>query len=94
VSTGVVSNYVVLAPAEAEAGEVALVLTDARCLPCSEGAPVVDGAGRLIGLVLPELQQRNGQVRVVREAARRRVLCWRGLACGGVAWGGGVACSR
>eukprot|EP01051_Picozoa_sp_SAG22_P006483 SAG22_NODE_425_length_10628_cov_3.420458_5_plen_315_part_00 len=63
VSTGVVSNFVLLdAEKPGEEPEVALVLTDARCLPCSEGAPVIDEAGALIGLVLPELQQRNGQV--------------------------------
>eukprot|EP01052_Picozoa_sp_SAG31_P024252 SAG31_NODE_2050_length_6560_cov_2.712119_5_plen_72_part_00 len=52
-----VSNYVKLGPEKSSAGEadadnkVALILTDARCLPCSEGAPVVDEAGLLLGLV-------------------------------------------
>ena len=57
VATGVISNFVL----NDEGHDVCLVLTDARCLPCSEGGPVVDEAGSLVGVVLPPLAQRNGQ---------------------------------
>lgn len=57
VATGVVSNFVL----DGNDDDATLVLTDARCLPCSEGGPVVDESGKLIGLVLPPLAQRNGQ---------------------------------
>ena len=56
-ATGVISNFVL----NDEGHDVCLVLTDARCLPCSEGGPVVDEAGSLVGVVLPPLAQRNGQ---------------------------------
>ena len=57
VATGVVSNFV----RDSNDEDATLILTDARCLPCSEGGPVVDESGKLIGLVLPPLAQRNGQ---------------------------------
>ena len=57
VATGVVSNFVL----DGDNDDISLVLSDARCLPCSEGGPVVDESGKLIGLVLPPLAQRNGQ---------------------------------
>ena len=60
ISTGVVSNFVT-SDKTSTGSDVALVLTDARCLPCTEGGPVVDGNGQLLGLALPPLQQRNGQ---------------------------------
>eukprot|EP01049_Picozoa_sp_SAG25_P001414 SAG25_NODE_62_length_17948_cov_8.453975_7_plen_422_part_00 len=71
VSTGVVSNFVRRsgshggvqagggANSPSERG-VSLILTDARCLPCTEGGPVVDSEGRLLGVALPPLQQKNG----------------------------------
>ncbi|CAK9024490.1 Glyoxysomal processing protease [Durusdinium trenchii] len=54
VTTGIVSN-VMRWPASAR--EPCLYLTDARCLPGSEGGPVFDSQGGLIGMVLPTLER-------------------------------------
>ena len=57
VTTGVVSNVV----QNVDNTDAMLVLTDARCLPCSDGGPVVDNSDELIGLILPPLERQTGQ---------------------------------
>uniref|UniRef100_A0A7S2SQ07 Uncharacterized protein n=1 Tax=Mucochytrium quahogii TaxID=96639 RepID=A0A7S2SQ07_9STRA len=54
VTSGVVSNVV------HDSTRVALLLTDARCLPGSEGAPVFNRSGELIGMVSSTVERPDG----------------------------------
>ncbi len=39
-----------------------LILTDARCLPGSEGGPVLNLNGDIVGLIAPELKRSDNSV--------------------------------